>query len=99
MLKYIIVITLFIVSCTLPKDKFLKDFGIFINETEANYKSYDDSEWKITQLNFIAFKEEFEGLNDKMDNNEINQTNSFINRFEKIEIRRDPLNNILKIFK
>lgn len=98
MLKYVLLIFL-VTSCVLPKDKLIKEFGLFINETEANYKNYDDSEWNITQLNFIDFKQEFEELKVNMDNDEINQIKSYINRFKKVEVRKDPLNNILEIFK
>jgi hypothetical protein len=98
MLKYVLLIFL-VTSCILPKDNLIKEFGLFINETEANYKNYDDSEWNITQLNFIDFKQEFEELKVNMDNDEINQIKSYIKRFKKVEVRKDPLNNILEIFK
>ena len=42
-----------LISCSHPKDKFINDFGVFINEVEANYKSFDDVEWEVTQINFI----------------------------------------------
>ena len=88
-----------LISCSHPKDKFINDFGIFINEVEANYKSFDDVEWEVTQINFINFKDEFEEIKQQMDESEIKQINSYIKRFKKVEIRRDPLNNILEIFK
>ena len=59
----------------------------------------DDTEWEVTQLNFINFREEFEEIKSQMDNYEIDQVNSYIKRFKKVEVRRDPLNNLLEIFK
>tara|TARA_B100000035_G_scaffold314075_1_gene329354 strand:- start:883 stop:1179 length:297 start_codon:yes stop_codon:yes gene_type:complete len=94
-----LIIFLILISCTHPKDKFLEDFGVFVNEVEANYKNFDDTEWEVTQLNFINFREEFEEIKSQMDNYEIDQVNSYIKRFKKVEVRRDPLNNLLEIFK
>jgi hypothetical protein len=88
-----------ILSCSLPEDKFLVDFGIFINETEANFENYDDTEWELTELNFIKFKEEFKELEYLMDESETKQVKSYIKRFEKVQIRRDPLNNLIEIFR
>ena len=34
-----LIIFLILISCTHPKDKFLEDFGVFVNEVEANYKN------------------------------------------------------------
>ena len=62
-----------LISCSHPKDKFINDFGIFINEVEANYKSFDDVEWEVTQINFINFKDEFEEIKQQMDEYEIDQ--------------------------
>lgn len=90
---------LLILSCSLPEDKFLVDFGVFINETEANYEIYNDVEWELTELDFVKFKEEFKELEHLMDESEIKQVNSYIKRFEKVQIRRDPLNNLIDIFR
>ena len=49
--KFILLLILF-VSCKNPKDQFLDDFGLFINDTEANYDQYTDTEFKILEINF-----------------------------------------------
>ena len=47
----------FITSCNHPKDQFLLDFGGFVNETEANYSNYTETEFKIIEINYIEFSE------------------------------------------
>ena len=84
-------------GCKSKKDKFINDFGIFINQSEAYYKEYTDEEWEITILEYLDFESQLSEM--KFDDLELNQIKDYKLRFKKIKIKRDPLNNILEIFK
>ena len=84
-------------GCKNKKDKFINDFGIFINQSEAYYKEYTDEEWEITILEYLDFEAQLSEM--KFDELELNQIKDYKLRFKKIKIKRDPLNNILEIFK
>jgi hypothetical protein len=100
MIKYFLVLLLFIsTSCNHPKDQFLLDFGVFINETEANYNNYTDTEFKIVEINYIEFKEQEEELKDYFSDLEKKQIKDYHKRFKISKIKRDPLNNLLEILK
>ena len=95
--KFILLLIL-LVSCKNPKDQFLDDFGLFINDTEANYDQYTDTEFKIIEINFIEFKEQETELKDYFSESEKKRIKEYHNRFRKAKIKRDPLNNLLEIF-
>ncbi|MDG1315512.1 MAG: hypothetical protein P8P29_08335 [Flavobacteriaceae bacterium] len=95
--KFILLLILF-VSCKHSKDQFLDDFGLFINDTEANYDQYSDTEFKIVEINFIEFKEQETDLKDYFSESEQKRIKEYHNRFRKVKIKRDPLNNLLEIF-
>ena len=84
-------------GCKSKKDIFINDFGIFINQSEAYYKEYTDEEWEITILEYLDFEAQLSEM--KFDELELNQIKDYKLRFKKIKIKRDPLNNILEIFK
>ena len=89
---------LLFVSCKNPNDQFLDDFGLFINDIEANYDQYTDTEIKIVEINFIEFKEQETDLKDYFSESEKKRLKEYHNRFRKAKIKRDPLNNLLEIF-
>lgn len=95
--KFILLLIL-LVSCKNPKDQFLDDFGLFINDTEANYDQYTDTEFKIIEINFIEFMEQETELKDYFSESEKKRIKEYHNRFRKAKIKRDPLNNLLEIF-
>ena len=86
------------VSCKNPKDQFLNDFGLFINNTEANFDQYTDTEFKIVEINLIEFKEKEIDLKGYFSESEKKRLKEYHNRFRKAKIKRDPLNNLLEIF-
>jgi hypothetical protein len=90
---------LILTSCKHPKDQFLQNFGVFINETEANYDNYTDTEFKTVEITYIEFKEQEEELNDYFSDLEKKQLKDYHKRFKRAKIKRDPLNNILEILK
>lgn len=93
----LLLICLIFSGCKSKKDKFINDFGIFINQSEAYYKEYTDEEWEITILEYLDFEAQLSEM--KFDELELNQIKDYKLRFKKIKIKRDPLNNILEIFK
>ena len=58
---------------------------------------YTDEEWEITILEYLDFEAQLSEM--KFDELELNQIKDYKLRFKKIKIKRDPLNNILEIFK
>ena len=99
MKKYLtlLIFCIIFISCKSKKDKFIDDFGVFINQSEAYYKEYTDEEWEITILEYLDFESKLNQM--KFDELEANQIKDYKLRFKKIKIKRDPLNNILEIFK
>lgn len=99
MKKYLtlLIFCIIFISCKSKKDKFIDDFGVFINQSEAYYKEYTDEEWEITVLEYLDFESKLNQM--KFDELEANQIKDYKLRFKKIKIKRDPLNNILEIFK
>jgi len=97
--KYLtlLIFCIIFISCKSKKDKFIDDFGVFINQSEAYYKEYTDEEWEITVLEYLDFESKLNQM--KFDELEANQIKDYKLRFKKIKIKRDPLNNILEIFK
>ena len=95
--KIILLIILF-VSCKNPKDQFLDDFGLFINDIEANYEHYTDTEFKVVEINFIEFKDQQTDLKDYFSESEKKRIKEYHDRFRKAKIKRDPLNNLIEIF-
>ena len=95
--KIILLIILF-VSCKNPKDQFLDDFGLFINDIEANYEHYTDTEFKVVEINFIEFKDQQKDLKDYFSESEKKRIKEYHDRFRKAKIKRDPLNNLIEIF-
>jgi len=94
----ILTITLFC-SCSHPKDSVLESFGNFINETEAHYEEFSDTEWNEIENSFIEFMEEVKNYEDLYDQYERNQISDYQKRFKKAQIKRDPLNHLIDIFK
>ena len=100
MKKIIFFITLFfITSCNHPKDQFLLDFGSFVNETEANYSNYTETEFKIVEINYIEFSEQEEELKEYFSDLEKKQIKDYHKRYKIAKIKRDPLNNLFEILK
>jgi len=97
--KYLtlLIFCIIFIGCKSKKDKFIDDFGVFINQSEAYYKEYTDEEWEITILEYLDFESKLSEM--KFDEIELNQIKDYKLRFKKIKIKRDPLNNILEIFK
>jgi|TARA_B110000908_G_C9835107_1_gene263126 hypothetical protein len=95
----LIFLLILLVSCKHPKDEFLDEFGAFINDTEANYDQYTDTEFKIIEINFIEFKEQEAELIEYFSKSEKKRIKEYYNRFRKAKIKRDPFNNFLEILK
>jgi len=96
---FLILLMTALVSCLSEKDGYLREFGNFINETEANYESYSDEEWKATELKYLDFIRLKVDLKNDLDTIEKKQIRAFEKRFKNIQIRKDPLNHLMDIFK
>jgi len=101
MKKFILLIAgfLLLMGCAHPKDKFLTDFGAFINETEAHYSDYTEVEWHEVIISYNVFLEELESHKDSFDDAETNQVKEFKERFKKVQIKKEPLKHLIDIFK
>ena len=99
-MKKIFVLFLFIfiiTACTSKKNQFIEDFGVFVNETEANYENYSEDEWKATELEYLNYQSEKKKFKTEFDSLEAKQIRTFETRFKNVKIRRDPFNNLLDI--
>lgn len=85
-------------SCQHPKDKYLDEFGLFINDTEANYDNYTDIEFKNVEIYYLELIEQEEDLKDLFSESELKRIKEYHKRYKKARIKRDPLNNLLEIF-
>lgn len=85
-------------GCQDPEEKYLKDFGVFINDAELNLEEYSDAEWAEVQYSFEYFiGEEYEKYEGILTDSEKKQVSSYKERFRKLEVKRDPVENLLKV--
>lgn len=89
----------FFSACSHPKDSLLEDFGNFINETEAHYEEFSDTEWNEIENSYIEFMEKAKDYENQFDQYEKGQISDYEKRFKKAQIKRDPLNHLIDIFK
>jgi len=100
MYRILIISTLALLAlgCQDPKDKYLEEFGMFINETELDLEEYTDSEWAEIEYSFAFFSgEEFEKHGDKLNDADRKQIELYRERFKKLEVKRNPVENLLKV--
>lgn len=73
-------------------------FSEFINEVELAQSQYDDDEWVITEADFNELSRiEFIDFKNELTETELKQIQSYRERFETIQIKRDPAGSLLKV--
>lgn len=99
-LLLITVLGFLISSCAIdPVSKYIDGFGEFINNIELNADQYNDDEWDIVTAEFNQLSViQYNNMKTELSETEKDQIESFRKRFKKVEIKRDPSGNILKVF-
>ena len=94
----IIATLILFVSCANPKTEYLEEFGAFINDTELSLKDYSDDDWKYIEKDFNEYSQlQFMDFENELTEQEIDQINSFRERFKKLRVKRDPSGSWLEI--
>ena len=89
---------IYLSSCTNPKQKYIEDFGSFINEVELDQKNYTEDEWKYIEVDFNDFSEiEYMYYKNNLTEIEKNQISSYRERYKKMRVKHDPSGSILEI--
>ena len=98
LLIVITILSLF-VSCSInPKDDYLNDFGVFINEIELNHEDYDDDEWVSIEDDYNDYSElQFLDFKNDLTSKELEVIDDYRDRFTKIRVQRHPVDNFLEI--
>lgn len=94
---FTIFLGLVLCSCVNEADQFIEDFGIFINNVEAEYEDYSDKEWAEALSEYENFKVYPEENNIELSQRQMDRIDEYISRFKKIQMKRDPLNHLLDI--
>lgn len=93
----IICIGLVMCACVNEADQLIEDYGIFINNVEANYDGYSDKEWAEALSEYENFKVYPEENNIELSQRQMDRMDEYTSRFKKIQMKRDPLNHVLDI--
>ncbi|MDA7836744.1 hypothetical protein N9A49_04975 [Salibacteraceae bacterium] len=85
-------------ACQDPEEKYLEQFGIFLNDTELHLEEYSDSEWAEVEYAYQFFvNEEYDKHESMLSESEKKQVQLYKERFKKLEVKRDPIDNLLKV--
>ena len=84
-------------ACINETDQLVEDYGIFINNVEAEYDDYTDLEWANAVSEYEMFKVYPEENNIELSQKQMNRINEYSSRFKKIQMKRDPFNHVLDI--
>lgn len=63
--------TLFLVSCTSPKDKFITDLSNFTEKTASELETYSSPEWKLAVRQYQVFRAEKELYNNEFSSDDL----------------------------
>ena len=97
LILFIATLILFI-SCSDPKIDYLEEFGYFINDIELRQDAIDDKSWKSVEAKYTNYSERLiMKYENELTEREINQINSFRERFKKLRVKRDPSGSWLEI--
>lgn len=88
---------LFLSSCVNEADQLIEDYGIFINNVEAEYEDYNDLEWANAQAEYEMFKVYAEENDIELNQKQMDRIEEYSDRFKKIRMKRDPLDHVLDI--
>lgn len=95
---YIYITSVFLLSCSSPKQNYLTEFGDFINKVELENSSYSDDDWKYIEVEFNDFSViQYMEIENELSEAEKNQIDSYNNRYKKLRIKNDPTGKILEI--
>ena len=87
-----------IVGNTLLCGKRCSEFGIFLNDTELHLEEYSDSEWAEVEYAYQFFvNEEYDKHESMLSESEKKQVQLYKERFKKMEVNRNPVDNLLKV--
>lgn len=93
----IICIGLVMCACVNEADQLIEDYGIFINNVEAEYEDYSDKEWAEALSEYENFKV-YPAENDiELSQRQMERMDEYASRFNKIQMKRNPLNHVLDI--
>lgn len=84
-------------ACVNEADQLIEDYGIFINNVEADYEDYTDKEWAEALSEYENFKVYPEEHGIELSQRQMDRMDEYTGRFKKIQMKRDPLNHILDI--
>ena len=91
-------IALLAIGCQPPEETYLEKFGVFINDTELHLEEYSDGEWAEVEYAYQFFvNEEYVKYEDILTESEKKQIEKYKERFEKMEVNRNPVENLLKV--
>jgi len=93
----IIFIGLIMSACTNEADQLIEDYGVFINNVEAEYEDYSDKEWAEALSEYENFKVYPEENSIELSQRQMDRMDEYTSRFKKIQMKRDPLNHVLDI--
>ena len=95
-----LIIICFFASCSsdYSKNKYLEDFGSFINKVELESESYSEEDWKYIAVEFNDYAEiQYMSFEDKLTESEITQVESYKDRYDKLTVKNDLGGGLLKI--
>jgi len=84
-------------ACVNETDQLIQDYGIFINNVEAEYEDYSDKEWAEVLSEYENFKVYPEENNLELSQRHMDRMDEYTSRFKKIQMKRNPLNHVLDI--
>ena len=94
----IIATLILFISCSNPKIDYLEEFGYFINDIELRQEAIDDKAWKSVEVKYNDYSEIlFMQFENDFTASELNQIDSYKERFIKIRVQRHPVDNFLDI--
>lgn len=94
----IIATLILFISCSNPKIDYLEEFGYFINDIELRQEAIDDKAWKSVEVKYNDYSEIlFMQFENEFTASELNQIDSYKERFIKIRVQRHPVDNFLDI--
>ena len=95
---FIVIISFLLFSCS-NKDTYIDDFGKFINDIENVNEDYSDQDWAQIEIQFDElYIYEFEEYEAELTENDLKQIEKFKERFTKLQVQRNPLENVKEIF-
>lgn len=82
-------LVLLLLSCSLPKERYLSHFDSFVSELETNYETMSEEEWLVAEERYDIFvTENFEEVESELSNEDKLQIGKLKGRFLTIKVKR-----------